>query len=448
MSVLNTTIGASDPARAPAGLRKTNAQLRSAAVAAKAGRHAEATELYEALLQREPGHPAAVAALSNLALRERDVATLERLLPALVDSAPQTAFRAAKLIDAKGRLPAIAPQLGRLAKAAPDSEAVQDYVARAASRLVRLGRQAKTAGETGQAIRHLRLGLAVDPAVARGETMLAGLLSPRVRAANAARKAGDIDAAAAAFGSILSDDPGNLGVRRTLALMLHRARRYDAALPHLQRYCELAPDDTDMLRRLIMASEASGSATQMIAPLEHLAAMGKDDPKIVSFCADRATRLGRTLLKQEDHGGAALAALIALKLVPESAAASTVLKSARLRLFGALRQAIRSKQTELAAQLGAVAVAVDPQNLVLCAMVARSMLAGKDYAGAEPLLEQLRANGERSYEVEAGLATVRLARRDFGGAMSAALSALTLNPGDKAMERVVVRLKTVLSRSA
>lgn len=105
-------------------------------------------------------------------------------------------------------------------------------------------------------------------------------------------KAQKWEAAAALLQRVLSEQPGNVGVQKTLSALYHRLGRVSQAIPIYEALLEQQPGDSALGFQLATAYYEGGEMAKAEGLLARLSQTGTDSPKIMNLCGALAYEKG------------------------------------------------------------------------------------------------------------------------------------------------------------
>src|ERR1051326_3470499 len=208
------------------------ALLQDALQLRRAGKIAEAAEIYRALLRREPGHFEALHALGIITYQSGKIDEAERLIRQAVASNPNAAdaaYNHACLLQRMNRPEEALAAFDRALAAKPN------YI----EALVNRGGVLWTLKRYPEALANSERVVELRPDLAEAWNNHAGALQVAER----------FEDAVAAYDRALALKPGYLDAWKNKAILLTRLGRHTEALPAVDKALELAPGDFELLAR-------------------------------------------------------------------------------------------------------------------------------------------------------------------------------------------------------
>lgn len=226
----------------------STAMLAQALQTLSAGRPAEAEPLLRRLLQQDPAHPDALAALGQLAAQRRRwpeaQAWFERSLQAK-PAQPRVWFACAQVREVQGRPAEAVQAFAEAAQRQPDWAAPRYQLARLLREL----------GQPAEALAQAQAALALAPADVDTLQLLAMLQE----------ESGQLPAAEVTLGQALQRAPQRAALHHNLAVVLHRQGRHAAALAAHQQARALGLDAADAHYNFGNTLRALGRADEALA---------------------------------------------------------------------------------------------------------------------------------------------------------------------------------------
>jgi tetratricopeptide (TPR) repeat protein len=242
-------------------------------LAEERGDAAAAVEHYRAALERAPANRAARYRLGGVLLQTGSVGDAAHAFEALERSAPEEPWGSlglGRVALRRGDNAEAARRFERALEVAPDHQQAA-YLLASAYRV--LGKTAEARRLAEQTRDGVRPSSPPDPIVERVRGALRSLQS-RVDTANRLLAAGNADAAAAIYSSVLEVDPRHYDALYNLALLHGRQQRFGEAQQLLERAIAVRPESTQarLLLALALASqdrvEAAGDTLRELLELD------------------------------------------------------------------------------------------------------------------------------------------------------------------------------------
>lgn len=250
------------------------AEVAVAELALAEGDAGEAAAAATRALELVPGEPAALAALGQARLSQRDFAGAAAALEDALAGLPQADrlhYPLALAYRGLGRTERAREELAKVGKtgARARDPFLEELDAARQGELAPLlrARRAAAAGDWNAAVVELRRAVAADPTSARARVDLGAALA----------NSGDPAGARAEFEAALVREPGNATARFDLGVLLLGAGDAAGALPHLEAAVALRPGDAEAQRSLGDALLALGRPADALAPFRAAVAAAERD---------------------------------------------------------------------------------------------------------------------------------------------------------------------------
>ncbi|MBL8397396.1 MAG: PEP-CTERM system TPR-repeat protein PrsT [Candidatus Accumulibacter sp.] len=408
----------------------------------------EAKTVYQQILANQPDEFRANLAISDIALRQGDLAAADAAVQAAeksVGKIPMVLYARGNLELRRGNPEAANVALLEILRVAP--EHVPTLIA---SALASYGQ-----GDYQQSIAKANKVLAKLP----GNLLAAKLL------ADSQLRSGDSAGALATLTPLLAKYPDDPRLQAIAGDAYLQSRDYARAMRHLDRAAELEPDNVAIKNSLASGHLAQGDGQQALADLEQAVRLndktGQTDLRLVLLHLKRKefdqalTAIANlekklpdnplllnlradALLGKQDRAGARKALEQALTLQPTFISAATRL--ARLDL--------QDKNLASARQRFASILERDKDNMP--AMLALAELAGMEKREAEYVewLEKASAADAKAIEPRAGLVRFYLAKKENQKALSLAIEASQANPDSLTAQKLLADTRLAVGERA
>ncbi len=432
------------------------ALVRSGRLALELGDVETGRTRFSAAAERDPASPAARFGLARVALADGEAETAIQLLEQVVRDQPSAGLAHYQLglayrqvgDRAKARAALERQNRGPVAFPDPVVEALASLRSGSGGHIVRAA-AARAAGDLITARAAYEEALAADPTHGGARQALAATLLGLGLAEEAARE----------YQTVLEGQPADASARFNLGTILMRLGRIEDALPHLEAAVSLAPDFADaranlgtLLERLGRLEQATASyrASLELAPQDHdlrvqlarvLDRRGLD--------SEAASEIERVLAASSDHPGALF--YQATRMAERGRSAEAIAVYDRLldltreperrsvlhqRIAGLLRRS--GRPAEALEQLEAAHAASTGPGLRLA--LANALAAAGRFDRAETTLAQLVAEQPENVEARFGQAVTRLLARRDRQALEGLEAGLAVFPEDVGLRHVLARL--------
>lgn len=407
----------------------------------KAGDLDKASLICDAIILLQPSSTLALRQQYRIAARRSDTSDFEKLLPKLIDHAPDLAMSACKLLFRAKRYEVVAQSLIQM-NASLRTKEVEDLSLLVAKRLVSIARVMATDIEEPLTATYLGLAIHLAPTLSEPRTILARFIAPTVRSAQQALRAGDTQAARTHYLAVLSADPDHVVSRRTLALMLSRVDLLDEANTHFEILW--SGGHRDVIKSAISCARKTKDTMLVLQWLERLAGHDGAEFDGSDHIVKIAIPIARSAMASGDAVNAVRALLLVNKVSPSHATVSRLLASARAALVHSLGACLAGTDRAEGVVRAKQAVKTDPDYPPLLKIAARIFVGAGAFKEASACYASLVSQEPDSGELVARLAVVALQAGDATIAKEASERALRRTPDDVRMQRVSSRADALL----